>query len=161
MSRRQLEEPTRYSHSPGFFVARRLSDQTIPSGGGQTLIYDTSVINDNGCFDFGSSTFVCPKAGRMFIGAVVVFDTFATNVTSDALLELNASPNSGLKGNGAIVDRAVLAAGGYSILKGNIIATVQSGSVVRSVGYAFNGANKTNASIFGGESVYFYGYYIV
>lgn len=95
----------------------------------------------------------------MFVGAVVVFDTFATGSSSDALLEINCNTST-MKGGGSIVDRAVLTSSSYAILKGNIITDVQVGSLVKSNGFAFSGANKTNASIFGSESIFFFGYYV-
>lgn len=123
-------------------------------------MYDTTILNDNGCFNFTTGAFVSPKAGRMFLGATATFDTFSSGAISDALLEISVAPDSGLKGNGSIVDKFTIAPGNYAILKGNIIATVQAGAEIKTIGYAFTNANKTNASIFGGESIFFYGYYL-
>jgi hypothetical protein len=154
-----VEEPTRYQSSPSFFVSARGADQTIPTGGATRVTFDTALINDNGCFNFGTSEFVCPKAGRMFLGgqSSVWNNNAGTTVT---FTKISAVPSS-LRGNTAMVGMGTLAGGDQIIYNGNFIVDVQVGTRLSLDILAF-GNNLTNRVVpYGEEFSYLYGYYLI
>lgn len=154
----KLDEPTRYSSSPSFFVSRRLSNQNLTIGTATRILFDTGVINDNGCFDFGASVFVCPKAGRMFLGC----NAFVTNNTStagDTYVKISASP-SGLQGNGALVGFATLAPNVGTFINGSFIADVEVGTNLMLDVFSFGTTLTLRPVGFGEDSCYVYGYYL-
>lgn len=155
--RQTLEEPTRYLSSPGFLVAQRFN-QSMLTGASNVIQFDTSLINDNGCFSFSTFNYTCPKAGRMFFsGQLYMQNTGGSN--GDFYLFCKVVPSS-LKGNAINGGRRVLTPGDFQPLNFSAVVDVSFGTVITLETLNFGTSMSTFNTSFGEETTYFSGFYL-
>ena len=124
-----VEEPPRYD-STGFFATQR-TNQTIVAGNWNFVLFDTGLINDNGCFNFnpGAMFFQMPKAGRMQLNcSVPVLTTTASGADCFIRVLLTGSQ---LRAQYLMLDGVYVhgntTLGSYHFLKGSVSLDVEIG----------------------------------
>lgn len=134
MTRQKLEEPTRYEQM-GFSVARRLANQTIASGGFVPVEFDTSVFNDNGCFNLISGIFTAPKAGRWCFSSCFLLNV---TVAGNAFLVLEHS-RANLKGSLVYAASVPITPGNAGVLIANVFVQMEFEGTIKPYVFVTNG----------------------
>lgn len=156
-NQQSLIEPARYA-GEGFHVVRRLSDQTIVAGGYSDIALDTSLVNDNGCFNFGTSRYVCPKAGRMQINATCAVQN-NTGGNLLFILVIVVVP-SFFRGNALLVSYDTITPTQTKIASGSTWLDVEVGASVGLGAFVFTNNATAFTTGFGQDSISLSGYYL-
>ncbi len=148
-----VEEPPRYS-GLGFFVSRRTGTQTFPANTLSVVDFDTAVINDNGCYNFGTKEYVCSVAGRMSLS--VAYSLFCP-AACDVYLILQTSNTPLL--NSATTFATTMQNNSRFSYSNSLVLNVNVGTTLQLRLYPAGGSG-ISSNVLAEESCFFCGYYL-
>jgi len=157
-AKRTLEEPTRYSNM-GFSVGRRSSNQVFNPVGFFFVTYDAAPINDVGAFNVGVGNYICPKAGRMLVGANLAIKNSSGANNSFVAVRIRGLPSS-MKNYFSYIGQKAIAPGTIEFFSGSVFMDVEVGTEIALEVYAGDTQLTIPVTTYGEDIAAFYGFYM-